>query len=162
VANCIAEHSACRRLDPLAPLDRLASRRYHRPTAKRAEFVSFRPKTILNRGKRADHCFWSRYSAYPYKGCMHGCEFCYCREKHYCPFDDPDDFGYIIKVKENAPELLRRALSRLPVDLVMTGDYQAAERKFGLSRKMLEAGLELGFPVSVLERSPSCCATSTC
>ena len=38
--------------------------------------------------------------------------------------------------------------------VVCTGDYQAAERKFGLSRKMLEVCLELGFPVSVLERSP--------
>jgi DNA repair photolyase len=62
--------------------------------------------------------------------------FCYCRETKYCPHDDPADFAYTIQVKENAPELLRRALSRLPVDLVMTGDYQAAERKFGLSRKM--------------------------
>jgi len=89
-------------------------------------------------------------------------QYCYCREKKYCPHDDPADFDHVIHVKENAPELLRKALGRLPVDLVMTGDYQAAERKFGLSRKMLEAGLELGFPVSVLERSPSCCATSTC
>jgi DNA repair photolyase len=62
--------------------------------------------------------------------------------------------AYVIQVKENAPELLQRALGRLPVDLVMTGDYQAAARKFGLSRKMLEVCLELGFPVSVLERSP--------
>jgi hypothetical protein len=37
---------------------------------------------------------------------------------------------------------------------VGTGDYQAAERKFGVSRRMLEVCLELGFPVSVLERSP--------
>ena len=41
-----------------------------------------------------------------------------------------------------------------PVDLIGTGDYQAAEKKFGLSRKMLEVCLELGFPVFVLERSP--------
>jgi hypothetical protein len=45
--------------------------------SRRTEFVSYRPKTILNKGKRADHWFWSRYSAYPYKGFMHGCEFCY-------------------------------------------------------------------------------------
>ncbi|MGD8472625.1 MAG: hypothetical protein PVH59_00785 [Anaerolineae bacterium] len=121
---------------------------------RRAEFIPYRPKTILNKGKRADHWFWSRYSAYPYKGCMHGCEFCYCREKKYYPFDDPRDFAYRIQVKENAPELLRRALSRVPVDLVMTGDYQPAERKFEISRKMLRLCLELGFPVSVLERSP--------
>ena len=46
--------------------------------ARRVEFVAYRPKTILNKGKRADHWFWTRYTAYPYKGCMHGCEFC-CR-----------------------------------------------------------------------------------
>jgi len=57
-------------------------------------------------------------------------------------------------VKENAPDLLRWALSRLPVDVVCTGDYQPAERKFEVSRRMLEVCLELGFPVSVLERSP--------
>jgi DNA repair photolyase len=122
--------------------------------ARRTEFLLYRPRTILNKGKRADHWFWSRYSAYPYIGCQHACLFCYCRERHYCPFEDPKDFGHIIKVKENAPELLRKALSRLPVDVVMTGDYQPAERKFQVSRRMLEVCLELGFPVSVLERSP--------
>jgi len=127
--------------------------------ARRVEFVPYRPKTILNKGKRADHWFWARYSAYPYKGCMHGCEFCYCREEKYYPYDDADlavrdDFAYRIQVKENAPELLRRALGRVPVDLVMTGDYQPAERKFQVSRKMLQVCCELGFPVSVLERSP--------
>jgi DNA repair photolyase len=122
--------------------------------ARRVEFVAYRPKTILNKHKRPDHWFWTRYTAYPYKGCQHRCFFCYCRERRYCPFEDLSDFGYVIQVKENAPDLLRRALSRAPVDVVGTGDYQAAERKFGLSRRMLEVCLELGFPVSVLERSP--------
>ena len=122
--------------------------------ARRVEFVPYRPKTILNKGKRADHWFWTRYTAYPYKGCQHGCEFCYCREKKYYPFEDPRDFAYRIEVKENAPELLRQALSRISIDIIGTGDYQAAERKFGLSRQMLEVCLDLGFPVSVLERSP--------
>jgi DNA repair photolyase len=40
------------------------------------------------------------------------------------------------------------------VDLVFTGDYQPAERKFGISRQMLEVCRDLGFPVFVLERSP--------
>jgi DNA repair photolyase len=65
-----------------------------------------------------------------------------------------NDFGYVVKVKENAPELLRRGLSQAPVDVVATGDYQAAEKKFEVSRRMLEVCLELGFPVSVLVRSP--------
>jgi DNA repair photolyase len=84
-------------------------------------------------------------------GCVQ--QYCYCREKKYYPFEDPRDFAYRIEVKENAPDLLRRALSRAPVDTVGTGDYQAAERKFGLSRQVLQVCLDLGFPVSVLERS---------
>jgi DNA repair photolyase len=118
--------------------------------ARRTEFVTYRPKTILNKHKRPDHWFWTRYTAYPYKGCQHRCFFCYCRERKYCPFEDLNDFGYVVQVKENAPDLLRRA----PVDIVGTGDYQPAEKKYCLSRRMLEVCLELGFPVSVLERSP--------
>jgi DNA repair photolyase len=121
---------------------------------RRVRFVPYKPKTILNKRKRADHWFWTRYSAYPYIGCQHGCEFCYCREQKYSPYDDPDDFAFVIKVKENAPDLLRRALSRASVDLISTGDYQPAERKFGISRQMLEVCRDLGFPVFVLERSP--------
>jgi DNA repair photolyase len=121
---------------------------------RKAKFIPYQPRTILNKGKRADHWFWTRYSAYPYIGCQHGCEFCYCREEKYCPHDDPLDFAYVIKVKENAPLLLRKGLSRAPVDLVFTGDYQPVERKFGVSRKMLEVCYDLGFPVFVLERNP--------
>ncbi len=121
---------------------------------RKTTFVPYKPKTILNKGKRADHWFWTRYSAYPYIGCQHGCEFCYCREEKYCPHDDPLDFPYVIKIKENGPLLLRKALTRLPVDLLFTGDYQPVERKFGVSRKMLEVCYDLGFPVFVLERNP--------
>jgi len=84
--------------------------------------------------------------------CVRNC--CHCREKKYCPFDDLKDLGFLIKVKENAPELLRRALSRPTGDVVETGDYQPAEKRFGVSRRMLEVRLELGFPVSALPRSP--------
>jgi len=122
--------------------------------SRRATFISYRPKTVVNKHKRPDHWFWTRYSAYPYIGCQHGCEFCYCREQKYSPYEDPEDFAYSIKVKENAPDLVRRVLSRSPVDMVFTGDYQPAERKFGISRKILEVCRDMGFPVFVLERSP--------
>lgn len=123
-------------------------------TTRRTAFVSYRPKTILNKHKRADHWFWTRYSAYPYIGCQHGCEFCYCREQKYSPYDDPNDFAHVIKVKENAPDLLRRALKNAPLDPIFTGDYQPLERKFEISRRMLEVCHEMGFPVFVLERNP--------
>jgi DNA repair photolyase len=122
---------------------------------RRTFFIPYQPRTILNKGKRADHWFWTRYSAYPYTGCQHGCRFCYCRERKYCPCDDPADFDHIIRVKENAALLLRRALcQRVPLELIAIGDYQPAERKFKLSRQMLEVCLELGFPVFLLSRSP--------
>ncbi|MCJ7434235.1 MAG: hypothetical protein MUO77_12180 [Anaerolineales bacterium] len=61
----------------------------------------------------------------------------------------------MIKVKENAPELLRRALKNVPLDPIFTGDYQPAECKFEISRRMLEVCYETGFPVFVLERNPA-------
>ncbi|MFZ2095994.1 MAG: hypothetical protein WAV05_05080 [Anaerolineales bacterium] len=132
--------------------------------SQRTVFLPYQAKTILNKGKRADHWFWTRFSAYPYMRCQHGCAFCYCRERKYIPhkpaevdseYDvEKDEFSHLIKIKENAPLLLRKALSRVPIDMVFTGDYQPAERKFNLSRQMLEICLELGFPVFVLTRSP--------
>ncbi len=132
--------------------------------SQRTRFICYQPKTILNKGKRVDHWFWTRYSAYPYIGCQHGCVFCYCRERKYIPhkpqnaeaiYDaDEDEFSHLIKIKENAPQLLRKALMRLPVDMIFTGDYQPAERKYKISRQMLEVCLELGFPVFILSRSP--------
>jgi len=121
---------------------------------RKAEFIPYKVKSILNKHKRPDHWFWTRYSVYPYIGCQHGCEFCYCRERKYAPYEDINDFPYVIKVKENAPELLRRALSKNPRDAIAVGDYQPLERKYRISRQLLEVCLELDFPVFMLERSP--------
>ena len=122
--------------------------------SRKAVFVPYNARTILNKHKRPDTWFWTRYTAYPYIGCQHGCHFCYCREQKYAPYDDIDDFPYIIKVKQNAPAQLHKALSKLPRDVIAVGDYQPAERKFGISRRMLEVCLDLQFPVFILERSP--------
>ncbi len=121
---------------------------------EKTEFIPYRPKSILNSHKRADHWFWARYSAYPYTGCQHGCKFCYSREEKYAHNVKPDDFDTTIKVKENAADLLRRALNRKPVDIIFTGDYQPAEKKLCLTRQMLEVCRDLGFPVFMLSRSP--------
>ena len=122
--------------------------------ARKAEFIPYKAKALLNKHKHPDHWFWTRYSAYPYIGCQHGCEFCYCRERKYAPYDDIGDFPYVIKVKENAPELLRRALAKNPRGAIAVGDYQPLERKFLISRQLLQVCLELDFPVFMLERSP--------
>ena len=119
-----------------------------------AQYVSYKPKKILNTHKHADPWFWDKYSAHPYIGCEHGCEYCYSRETKYSRGSSPADFSKIIKIKENAPELLRKELSKVPRDIVIVGDYQPIEQKTELSRRMLQVVLDLGFPVSLLEKSP--------
>jgi DNA repair photolyase len=118
-------------------------------------YFPYRAKKVLNRYKHIDGgWFWNKYSAYPYIGCQFGCEFCYQRGPKYLPYENPDDFSRIIKVKVNAPELLEKELSRVPVDLISTGDYQPAEKEFSLSRRLLEVLLKAKFPVFIIERSP--------
>jgi len=121
---------------------------------RKTTFVPYKTRSILNKHKRPDHWFWIHYTAHPYLGCQHGCEFCYCRQNKYSPYDDIDDFSHVIKIKENTPDLLRKALAKVPKETIAVGDYQPAERKYMLSRKMLEICLEMDFPIFLLERSP--------
>ena len=121
--------------------------------AERVEYRVYKAKRILNKYKHVDSWFWNRYSAHPYVGCEHACEYCYARADKYLHTDTPEDFSRIIKVKKNAPDLLRRELQKVRKDVVVTADYQPVESKTGLSRKMLEVVKDLGFPVHVVEKS---------
>lgn len=119
------------------------------------EYRPYRSKRILNVHKHVDGgWFWDKYSAHPYVGCEHGCEFCYSRSRKYLQTDNPEYFSKLIKVKTNAPEQLRKELAKVPCDIIVTGDYQPAEGRFKLSRKMLEVIRDLNFPVHIVERSP--------
>jgi len=113
----------------------------------------YKAKRILNKYKHVDSWFWNKYSAHPYVGCEHACEYCYARADKYLHTDTPDDFSRIIKVKKNAAVLLRKELGKVEKEVIATADYQPAERKFGLSQKMLEVVGELEFPVHVIEKS---------
>ena len=118
-------------------------------------YQEYQPKSILNVHKHVDGWFFDKYSAHPYMGCAFGCEFCYSRDQRYLGGRDPEAFSRVIRVKTNADELLRRELARRPVDVIACGDWQVpAERDHGLSRRMLQVVLELGFPLLVVERSP--------
>jgi len=116
-------------------------------------YEAYRPARILNIHKHSDSWFWDKYSAHPYLGCQHGCEYCYNREKKYCPYENPEDYARIVRTKENAAEKLRQELSKVPKDIVAVGDYQPVEAKTKLSRKMLQVCLDLEFPVFILEKS---------
>jgi DNA repair photolyase len=96
----------------------------------------------------------------PYRGCEHGCCYCYARPTHeYLGFSAGLDFETKILVKEDAPELLRRELSspRWEPQVValsgVTDPYQPAERRLRLTRQCLEVFAEFRNPVAVVTKS---------
>jgi DNA repair photolyase len=95
-----------------------------------------------------------------YRGCEHGCVYCYARPTHeYLGFSSGLDFESKIMVKEAAPELLRKELSSpkwQPQVLAMSGVtdcYQPVEKKRQLTRRCLEVLLEFRNPVVVVTKN---------
>ncbi len=96
----------------------------------------------------------------PYRGCEHGCSYCYARPYHeYLGFSAGIEFETKIMVKRRAAELLRRELSRpkyQPQVLAMSGVtdcYQPAERQFRITRSCLEVLAEFRNPVSIITKN---------
>lgn len=96
----------------------------------------------------------------PYRGCEHGCVYCYARPTHeYLGFSSGLDFETKILVKEDAPELLRRELSSpswKPQVLAISGvtdPYQPVERRLGLTRRCLEVLAEFRNPVAIITKN---------
>jgi DNA repair photolyase len=96
----------------------------------------------------------------PYRGCEHGCIYCYARPTHeYLGFSAGLDFESKIMVKTNAPELLRAELDRLgwkPHVLVMSGvtdPYQPVEKKLRITRGCLEVLAKFRNPVAIITKN---------
>jgi DNA repair photolyase len=96
----------------------------------------------------------------PYRGCEHGCIYCYARPTHeYLGFSAGLDFETRILVKETAPELLRQELSSprwRPQVISMSGVtdcYQPVERRLGLTRGCLEVLATCRNPVTVVTKN---------
>ena len=118
-------------------------------TAREVEFRDMPVRQILNRCTSPRMPF--RWTINPYRGCEFGCVYCYARYTHeFLELRDPMDFERRIFVKRAAAEALARTLARTPVgsDQIAIGTatdpYQPAERKFGLTRSMLEVFARLG------------------
>jgi len=94
------------------------------------------------------------YTANIYKGCTHGCTYCYAPSLVH----DERKWGMYVDAKVNAPEVMERALRGMRKDQVFLSSssdpYQPVEAKYRLTRRCLQALLRNDFPVSVLTRSP--------
>jgi DNA repair photolyase len=96
----------------------------------------------------------------PYRGCEHGCIYCFARPNHeYLGFSAGLDFETKILVKENAPELLRRELMMAtwkPQPLAISGvtdAFQPIERRLKLTRRCLEVVVEFRNPVVIITKN---------
>ena len=126
--------------------------------APRTQFLVDHSKTAIAYNDSPDIGF--NASLNPYRGCEHGCIYCYARPTHeYLGFSSGLDFETKIMVKLNAPELLREELSSpkwKPQVLVMSGVtdcYQPVERKLKITRRCLETLLELRNPVAIITKN---------
>lgn len=124
----------------------------------RTEFLPDHSRSIVTENDSPDVGF--RYSLNPYRGCEHGCAYCYARPTHeYLGFNAGLDFETKILVKERAPELFRDWLARAgwrPEPIVFSGVtdcYQPAERRFRVTRRCLEVAWEARQPVSIVTKN---------
>jgi DNA repair photolyase len=115
-------------------------------------------KSILTRNASPDIPF--NVSLNPYRGCEHGCIYCFARPTHsYLGLSPGLDFESKIFAKINAPELLRRELAKPsyvpePIALgVNTDAYQPCERELRLTRRVLEVLHECRHPVGLITKS---------
>jgi DNA repair photolyase len=116
-------------------------------------------KSILSKNDSPDLGF--RFSVNPYRGCFHGCSYCYARPSHqYLGFGSGVDFERKILVKKRAPELLRKALANprfVKQTVLLSGNtdcYQPLEATYRITRGCLGAFLEAENPVHVITKAP--------
>jgi DNA repair photolyase len=122
------------------------------------EFLADASKSIVTQNSSPDVPF--RYSVNPYRGCAHGCSYCYARPGHeYLGFSAGLDFETKIVVKHDAPELFREFLAKEswnPEPITFSGVtdcYQPAEREYRLTRQCLAVALECRQPVSIITKN---------
>ena len=126
-------------------------------TLLRTEIAIEQPRTIITRNKSPDVPF--DRSINPYRGCEHGCIYCYARPSHaYLGLSPGLDFETRITAKPDAPRLLeaeigKRGYAVAPIAFgTNTDPYQPAEARFGIMRGCLQVLHDWNHPVSLVTR----------
>jgi DNA repair photolyase len=128
------------------------------PPLAKLEIFEEEAKSILAENQSPDVGF--RFSANPYRGCFHGCAYCYARPSHqYLGFGAGTDFERKIVVKKNAVALLREHFEKKSWEgdvIALSGNtdcYQPLEASYRLTRGMLEVCAEYRNPVGLITKS---------
>lgn len=140
--------------------EHIDAERAEHPSGKQIQTIALRDdsRTIINRVDSPDIPF--SWSINPYRGCEHGCIYCYARPGHeYLGMSCGLDFETRIMVKHDAPQLLRRELAspkwrgETIVFSGVTDCYQPLEAKLRLTRALLEICCECRQPVSIVTKN---------
>lgn len=128
------------------------------PARRRTQYLPDPARTALSKNQSPDIPFDA--SLNPYRGCEHGCAYCYARPTHeYLGFSAGLDFETRILVKHRAPELLRRELASprwVPQVVALSGvtdAYQPIERKLELTRRCIEVFAEFRNPITIVTKN---------
>ena len=124
----------------------------------KTSFIMGTAKSIVNKVDSPD--VGMAYSLNPYQGCEHGCTYCYARNAHeYWGYSAGLDFERKIIVKQDAPALFKKFLEKKGWDasvISLSGNtdcYQPAERKFRLTRQLLEIALAYKQPIGMITKN---------
>ncbi len=127
-------------------------------TDRKTSFIFENSKTIVNKVDSPD--VGMAYSLNPYQGCEHGCTYCYARNSHqYWGYSAGLEFERKIIVKQDAPALFKKFLEKKGWDastISLSGNtdcYQPAERRFKLTRQLLEIALEYKQPIGMITKN---------
>jgi len=122
------------------------------------QFLYDTTKSILAKNESPDVGF--TYDLNPYRGCEHGCSYCYARPSHeYLGFSAGLDFETKIVIKKEAAQLLEskfRSKNWIPETVMLSGNvdcYQPVERRLGITRQCLEVFLKYRNPVAVITKN---------
>ncbi len=128
------------------------------PEKLRTTVTEEHPKTILSFNQSPDIGFDRSINAY--RGCEHGCVYCFARPTHaYHDLSPGLDFETKLFAKPNAPQLLRATLAKpkyRPRPIAMgtnTDPYQPIERQYRITRQVLEVCLDTRHPVTITTKS---------
>jgi DNA repair photolyase len=129
------------------------------PPPLRTEVIHDASRSIIARNKSPDISF--DQSINPYRGCEHGCIYCFARPTHaYLGLSPGVDFESRLFAKPNAAQLLARELSApgyVPRVIAMgtnTDPYQPLEKKLRITRSILEVLRDFRHPVAIVTKSP--------
>lgn len=128
------------------------------PASIATQVTAENARSIISRNRSPDVPFEA--SINPYRGCEHGCIYCFARPSHaYWDLSPGLDFETRLFAKPNAPALLREALQRKryePTVIALginTDAYQPIEKEWRITRQLLEILLEYRHPVSLITKS---------